>query len=234
MRELTGVDLWLLLPAPIPPAARAGALALLDAEEHTRYERFVRDSDRDMFLAAHAHLRRVLSRYAPVDPETWRFTAGPHGRPAIANAETGGTLHFSLSHTDGLTAIAVAETAEIGVDVERATRRLQYDLVAERVFTPREVAWVRQRHDWLRFFVLWTLKEGYAKARGCGLSIDFRHVEFGEQPDGAYAIRLDPSLGDREAGWHFEVSRPTAEHVCAVAVRPHAAVTVRTIDAAGP
>ena len=60
------------------PAGEVGSLtSLLEPDERSRAERFQFERDRNAFVLAHALLRRVLSRYERVQPDSWRFTAGP-------------------------------------------------------------------------------------------------------------------------------------------------------------
>src|SRR5690606_35218364 len=83
------VDLWLCFYTPLTDADLLRAWQRLmtpeEAERHARY-RFGRH--RHQFLATRALCRWVLSRYAPVAPEAWRFETGPHGKPHIASPAT--------------------------------------------------------------------------------------------------------------------------------------------------
>ena len=145
---------------------------LLNDDERARRDRFVFARHRTLFLVAHGLLRTTLSRYAPLDPSEWRFTAGEHGKPHIANA--GVDLEFNLSHSDGIAVCAIARGAAVGVDVEPSVRRADHLGVGERYFAAPEFADVARRDasDLPRTFVhYWTLKESYIKAVGGGLSI---------------------------------------------------------------
>lgn len=66
-----------------------------------------------------------------------------------------GAPKFNLTHTEGLTALAVGGQ-EVGVDAECRTRRIPEAIL--RRLTPRE-----READ---FFTLWTAKEAYIKLRG--------------------------------------------------------------------
>jgi 4'-phosphopantetheinyl transferase len=190
---------------------------VLASDERVRARRFVRDIDCDLFLVAHAQLRLILSRYEAIAPDRWVFPIGARGRPFIGNENLAQRLHFSLSHVAGLVAIAVSRTPEIGVDVEPVAQRVDEELVARRVFTAREVDWMRVAPDSsVRFATLWTLKEAYSKARGQGLSMDFQRIEFsriGQDP----VATLDPALDDQARRWRFMSTRPTLGHCCAIA-----------------
>ncbi len=64
-----------------------------------------------------------------------RFAYGPNGKPSLLAPQT--TLHFNLSHTGGLAALAVSRTHSLGLDIE-AERPISEDL-AGRYFAPAEV-----------------------------------------------------------------------------------------------
>ena len=171
-------------------------------------------------------VRMLLSRYAPIAPENWAFSKNGYGRPVIADAlveseaQTRG-LSFNLSHTRGLIALAVARGRELGVDVENiATRAVSLD-VAERFFSPTEVAelsCVAPDRQQDRFFEYWTLKESYIKARGMGLSLPLDRFSFGFPHHGAVSISIDPELQDHADRWSFWQYRPNADYLMALCV----------------
>lgn len=94
---------------------------------------------------------------------------GARGRPVLTAG--GVELPVSVSHVDGVVAVAACRTAGVGVDVERY-RPLPAVGLAERWFEPGAVAWLRARPaaDRARgFLLLWTAKEAVGKALGRGL-----------------------------------------------------------------
>jgi 4'-phosphopantetheinyl transferase len=130
-------------------------------------------------------------------------------------------LRFNLSHTRGLVACGVTTHHGIGVDVESHHRRLHFSDFAARHFSSLEVDSLKalpaeQRAE--RFFLYWTLKESYLKARGDGLRIPLNWIGFRVAPEGPIEASLDPRLLDDPRRWHFEVLAPTASHSLAVAV----------------
>lgn len=212
--------------------------AMLTADELDRYRRFVMAKTRHEHLLTRALVRSVLSRYAAVAPAEWRFDAGPHGKPFICQPELGWPLSFNLSNTDGLIACAVSWGADVGIDVEDAARSVECQVIASSYFAPVEarallaLPGARQRE---RFFVYWTLKESYIKARGLGLAIPLEHFWFSlgspSQGNGGSAgaaaaplgaditIAFDPRLEDDPASWAFALLRASARHLMAVSVR---------------
>jgi 4'-phosphopantetheinyl transferase len=204
------------------PVLLQGYSALLSAEERARQERFVFERDRHQFLVAHGVLRTLLSRYATITPSQWRFTANRYGRPAIAGPPAAQELQFSLSHTTGLVAIALARDAEVGVDAEDLERRAVDPGVARSYFSPEEVAELESVPPPLRarrFLEYWTLKEAYVKARGLGLSLPLDEFSILLPKEGPPALRLARSSDDDASSWQLAQLAPSPRHLVAVAVR---------------
>lgn len=195
------------------------AVALLSDEERVRYERFRVDRDRREFAVAHALLRTTLAELGDRPPGDWRFQTGSHGKPMLAAGTSTAPWSFNLSHARGLVACAVARGAEVGLDVELATRATNWRGIASRYFSAAEVAQIdRLGHGErpTRFFELWTLKEAFAKALGVGLSQGLDATTFELASPGAIACTLPP--GVIRATWQFALYAPTREHCLAVAV----------------
>ena len=195
------------------------AVALLSDEERVRCERFRVDRDRHEFAVAHALLRTTLSELGDRPPGDWRFQTGSHGKPMLAAGTSTVPWSFNLSHARGLVACVVAPSADVGLDVELATRVTDWHGIASRYFSAGEVAQIDRLADGerpTRFFELWTLKEAFAKALGVGLSQALDATTFDLAAPGAIACTLPPGMGP--ATWQFALYAPTREHRLAVAV----------------
>ena len=145
--------------------------ALLDPEEQQRAARFRVTSARKQFVASRAFLRIMLGKYLGIEAREVELGLAAHGKPELAENRA---IHFNLSHTEGLAAMAITRAGAVGVDVERV--RDQPDLLdlAERFFSDKEAKWVRSQPERERaacFFSCWTAKEAYVKAHGGGMSI---------------------------------------------------------------
>jgi 4'-phosphopantetheinyl transferase len=216
------VHVWLTRPDDIGDSGHLAACrAMLSDDERERLARLRRESDRRAFLAAHALVRSALSRYAEVPPEGWTFTANHWGRPEIAGPGAVPALRFSLSHTSGLTACAVALDRDCGVDVEAFDRSGDPLKIARRVLSPKEIADLEARPAGTRrdhFLAYWTLKEAYVKARGMGLSLPLREFSFSLAGERIRIEFAEPGA-DVASSWQFASLRPTPRHVLAIAVR---------------
>jgi 4'-phosphopantetheinyl transferase len=203
------------------PDSRAACRALLSADEVRRADRLRRERDRSGFLAAHALLRRMLSCYADVPPAAWIFSTNRWGRPEIAGPAAAPVLRFSLSHTAGLVACAVALDGDCGLDVEAGDRVIDPLRLARRVLSAAELADLEnipaaERRE--RFLTYWTLKEAYIKARGVGMSLPLHAISFSLA---GTRIRIASGVpGDTASDrWNFTSMRPTPRHLLAVAQR---------------
>ena len=217
------------------PALLAAYEALLTPEERARKQRYYFEKNRHEFLLTRALVRSVLSRYAPLPPTAWRFSANEWGCPAIASPEGAG-LRFNLSNTKGLVCCLVAADRDVGIDVEDAEREGDTVSIADRFFSPTEVAELHtlpEERQRARFFDYWTLKEAYIKARGMGLAIPLDHFSFLFAENRPIGIAFDPRLPDDPASWQFEQIRPTKTHLISLAIRrknePNLRVIVRRV-----
>src|SRR5262245_21998286 len=167
----------------------------MDASEVHRHRAFVFERHRLEFLATRTLVRVVLASYRPVAPPAWRFRTNEFGCPAIDPPDS---LRFNVANHPTLIALAVRDGAELGVDLEPATRAIDILSVADTAFAPAEVTALRDlpeaaRAD--RALSLWTLKESYIKARGMGLSLPLDAFAFsfaGPRP----AIAFVPPIVD--------------------------------------
>lgn len=222
--ELEGeVHLWLAFPDTIrEPGLLARFQSVLDPAEKMTWGRFRFERHRHQYLVAHALLRWVLSRYAPVAPAAWHFERGAYGRPEISRTPCSPPLRFNISHTNGLVACAVASDADIGVDVEEVRRGKALLEIASVVFSDQEAAALRclpKERRVERFFDYWTLKEAYIKARGMGLALPLKGFSFCVTDGEPLRIGIDPELKDAAESWSFFLLQPTARHRAALASR---------------
>lgn len=215
----------------VPDAAVREAVAVLSAAERSRFDRFSRDVDGREYALAHALLRQTLSSFIGSEPEALTFEADFHGKPRLSAPAD---VSFSLSHTKGLVACAVARGRELGIDAEATDRRIDVEGVASRYFTERETGYItagqgEKRLE--RFLEVWTLKEAFLKATGRGLSQPLDAISFDLEENETIRYSLSPDSAD--SGWQFAVFRPTTRHVLAVGtpwLGAPAAITVLVDD----
>jgi len=170
----------------VDPSALRRLKSMLAQNELERAERFIFDPDRDHFIAARGILRDVLGRYLQCAPQTIDFVYGTRGKPAISSAGSRHPLCFNLSHSQGLAVIGIARERELGIDVEMIRPDFASEEIAERYFSAKEIADLNklpteQRTD--GFFLCWTRKEAYIKAKGDGLHIPLDSFDVSVSPE---------------------------------------------------
>lgn len=161
----------------------------LAPEEKARAAKFVFPRDRDHFIAARGILRELLGNYLGRDPQSVDFAYGAQGKPRLGGPDSGRPVRFNLSHSHGLAVYALTLEREVGVDLEPIRPDFATHDIAERFFSVEEVAELQALPQALRpegFFLCWTRKEAYIKARGEGLGI----------PLDSFRVSLTP--GERE------------------------------------
>jgi 4'-phosphopantetheinyl transferase len=205
----------------VPPGHAAVLSHLLDPTEKARADRFRFADDHDAYIVAHALLRVMLSRQAPVAPAAWRFRASPGGKPVIDPSLGQPDLTFSLSHARGMVACAVGHGCDLGVDVEDCERTLPFEGIARRFFAPAEadlIASLPPAEGGALFYRLWTLKEAYTKAIGLGIAAALAGFAFHLDRTPISITFADP-VADDPGAWQFAEFRPGPRHRLALAVR---------------
>lgn len=136
--------------------------------------------------------RTVLSNYAGLETDAWRFATGRHGKPSLVGAPR--PLDFNLSDSGHWRVCAVTAGTAVGVDLEHCDSRRDVMKLARRFFDPAEVAALEacrtadEQRD--RFYDYWTLKE--ARVKACGAA-------------------LGPALGSLVFALDFPVAAPAGE-----------------------
>jgi 4'-phosphopantetheinyl transferase len=152
------VEVWQAGLAQPPELVRCLEAMLTEAER----ERAARLASAPRWIVARAALRIVLAGHLAEHPADIELDAGPHGKPEIP----GSTLRFNLSHSGELALIALTRDAEVGIDVERTSRRSR---VIERTLTDGERESLNGEDRHRALLQIWCRKEAMAKAGGGGL-----------------------------------------------------------------
>jgi 4'-phosphopantetheinyl transferase len=156
--DVRPVEVWQARLAQEPELVRR-LEALLSDDERARAARL---SAAARWIVARAVLRIVLAAHLAEHPADVELGRGPHGKPEIP----GSALRFNLSHSGDLALIALSHHAEVGIDVERTSRRSR---VVERTLTEGERASLNGDDRHRALLQIWCRKEAMAKAGGGGL-----------------------------------------------------------------
>ncbi len=213
-----GVDVYRIALVADAATVRARE-AMLDAAELARAGRRPTAAKRAAFVLARAALRRVLSAYLGMAPQSIEFSIGEHGKPALAGG-AGTGLRFNLSHSHELALIAVARDVELGVDIEYMRELVDMPRLARRSFSAHEVGVLEalppaQRHA--AFFRCWSRKEAVIKANGRGISLGLGAFDVTLAPDEAPRLLATRWAPDEAADWQLYPLDPHPDYAAALA-----------------
>ncbi len=145
-------------------------LNFLSKDEQQRANRFATNSLQLHFKRCRSQLRRLLAHYTGKTASELVFNYGPYGKPELSQDNP--ALYFNVSHSKNQALIAVS-LHNVGVDIEKIKRsRSDIEALTQWVCHPDENALLSHAAEAEQiemFYQLWTHKEAYCKAIGCGL-----------------------------------------------------------------
>ena len=188
------------------PELELNCLSWLTESETIRYHRYFSDYHRKQFLLGRVLIRNILSKYAEIEPQDWKFEENRYGKPVIVSSQQAKPLFFNLSHSSERLVLAIAVHIGIGVDIEFCNKPRRVVKIADRYFSPselEELLALPEADQLKRFYDLWTLKEAYIKARGLGLAIPLQQFGYHFPSKYSLQIKFSKELYDDVAQWQF-------------------------------
>jgi 4'-phosphopantetheinyl transferase len=205
-----------VLSSPAEPSQ-----GLLSPDEHQRADRFKFDRDRKRYIAGRQFLRTLLSAYLQTELKAVSFDYSPNGKPSLGNEHNAGGIRFNVSHSDKMAAFAFVRGREIGVDIEQIHQDISVEEIAGRFFSRAEqfaFAKVPKQLKQEAFFLCWTRKEAFVKAKGSGLSLPLDQFDVSllpGEPAQLLGTRPDPEERHRWSMWELNLG---AEYAAALVV----------------
>lgn len=172
--------------------------AYLSPDEAARADRFTSPRESRRFIVARGALRAILARYLGVAPADLRFEYGPAGKPRLAGPPD--VPRFNLSHCEDAALVAVSPDVDVGVDLERVRFRAAALDIAERYWTPEELAACR----FVRAQIRPEAESSAAAPTGATPYLQRSSAE--KPPAGTAAPSPLPSSGAIEAKWEANSS----------------------------
>lgn len=147
-------------------------LQALSPQEQQEMLRFRQREDRVRFAGVRCALRKILHTMYDVDPRAL-IQRDHFGKPALVTS-AGASLAFNVSHSGACGLIAVCQSGQVGVDIEKL---LPINVVglAPLICTPAECCLLAALNAAAAqdvFYRLWVGKEAVLKAVGVGIGGD--------------------------------------------------------------
>jgi 4'-phosphopantetheinyl transferase len=201
---------------------------LLAPDEVARADRFHFERDRARYTVGRGLLRTLLGGYLDTSPRAVTFSYGANEKPFVAGARG---PWFNLSHSGAVALYAFSAQAEVGIDVELDDPSFASERIAERFFSPAEVAVLRglpAEQQGQAFLVCWTRKEAFIKARGDGLTLPLDSFDV-TLDNGSPAALLRTAWSRAEPGsWLLrDISDRERGYVAAIAIRSRGCCVIR-------
>ncbi|HDX9580239.1 TPA: 4'-phosphopantetheinyl transferase superfamily protein [Bacillus pseudomycoides] len=138
-------------------------------EKRERIKRFKRKEDAYRTLMADILIRSIILTKYGVSNQEITFIYNSYGKPFLS---WDSSFSFNVSHSGKWVVAIVGQRQLVGIDIEEI-QPIGME-IARRFFAPEEYEDLKVKKEkgrLLYFYDLWTLKESYIKAIGCGLSI---------------------------------------------------------------
>ncbi len=100
---------------------------------------------------------------------------------------------FNLSHSNGVLALVLGDSGELGVDVECDNSDRKFLNIVKNYGTEKEILDIESTEPSGRakkFYAHWCLKESYSKATGQGLNTGLKDIEFNLE-DNKFSLKLN-------------------------------------------
>lgn len=93
-----------------------------------------------------------------------------NGKPVADNC------FVSITHSGGSAAVCISGLP-VGIDMEALSAARDFQRLADRYFSEKELEYYRASPSPERFYEIWTRKEAYAKIDGAGLKMIFKGLD---------------------------------------------------------
>lgn len=205
----------------VPIDTRTALQQVLSLDETKQAAKFYFEKDRQHWIVAHGILRTLLGAYLKVEPTEIQFVTNAYGKPAIVSPPVGVQLHFNMAHSGNMALYAFSVNREVGVDVEYMRSDVDYVELAQHFFSPHEKAQLSALPTELQeeaFYVCWSRKEAYIKARGKGLSLPLDQFDVSLTPGKPASLLASREDAEATANWSLHALEPGAHYAGALVV----------------
>jgi len=200
----------------------------LSCDEKLRAGKFHFIEDRNTYIACHGMLRMMLSEKLNIEPVDIIIVNDKNNKPFII----GNPIYFNITHVRDAFAFVVSKDFYVGIDIEKASRDINYLSIINSFFSPKERDYMIKSETGFRdrFFLLWTRKEALLKALGAGIVVDLKCIEVSVNSNKISRKSFNDYLTCSISNDHFIYSEKLSEYFLSVAVPQKTKIVMTQID----
>jgi len=145
----------------------------LAPEERQRVKKYRFAADAERFIASRAICRYILGGYLGRSASDVKIGTLAKGKPYLIESNGGRLIRFNLSHSEDQALYAFSADCDVGIDLERSREVPEATSIVGHVFSASEQRLFFSSSPDNRnslFLTLWTRREAFLKALGCGLA----------------------------------------------------------------
>ena len=145
----------------------------LSSDEKQRAEKLKVELKKKQFILTRAFLRKILSNCVDKPIEEFIFEYGKQGKPYIKDKINNKAIEFNISHSELHILIAITLENNIGVDIEKVNKNIDFEGLSKRFFSKKESEYLNSLESDKKldaFYNIWTRKEAFIKATGKGIA----------------------------------------------------------------
>lgn len=192
------------------------AFRIVSDEEKERFRLYRNEEDAENYIVGKYLLRTELEKITGIKAEKLSFSNDLYGRPYLMNP-IDGKLDFNVSHSNKYVTLAINTNGRIGIDIEK-NGLLDLEIMGE-TLNDKDLDFIGNRGDNKgslgRFYKLWTLKESFVKALGCGLRYPVKRLSFDFNESGS--IHME---GNNDSDkWKFETFEIDGQYQLSVCIQ---------------
>ena len=176
--------------------------SILSRAEEVRAESIIQPKKRQRWMRSHIALRERLAERIDKCPASLRF-GHQNGKPFLIAGQSTSAPSFSIARSDRFLCIAICNESKIGIDIESdrpVKNRRQKSSQFFCDYEHRMVSALDEREADVAFLQIWTAKEAWLKAIGCGVrSFPVNEVCVERSPQ----LRYRHTRNYNENGWNL-------------------------------
>lgn len=154
---------------------------LIDDERRKKVDKLMFFKDKKMSVVCEICLYYLLSIEYKYSNDIIKKEFTTFGKPYFKNLSD---IHFSVSHSNDICMIGFSKNLNIGVDIEKLNNinNEQASQLLEKYFSQQDLELFENKKSSVeKFMFLWTQKEAFYKAKGCGISLSALKAHFLEE-----------------------------------------------------